>query len=518
MNKNILLITADQWRGDCLGYAGHALVKTPHLDALAKQSLAFKRHYAGAAPCSPARACLYTGLYQMNNRVCSNGSPLDARHDNMALAARRAGYEPTLFGYTDQSIDPRTVSRSDPRCFSYEGVLPGFTPRVQLADHEARWLGWLERNGYQGTLESPEIHFPASGPQDPPTTEPPSYNAEETQTAYICGEFIEWLQEQSYFSGYTDTGWFAHVSFLRPHPPFCVPEPYCNMYSADVIPPACGTGNQAKIKAQHVFLEHQFKVQEKTSFIPGLTGKVAQWDESAFKTIAAIYFGMISEVDAQIGRLVRALKQYDMWDNTVIIFTSDHGELLGDHCMLGKSGFYDSAYHIPLLIRDPQQSVAHGHSVTRFTEAVDVFPTLMHLMEQPVPPHLDGKSLAPALAGKTLDNWRASAHWEFDFRDIANGRSEQAFGLPSQLCNLSVIRDEQFKYVHFAALPPLLFNLVDDPDESQNVAEKEEYQSVRLLYAEKLLRWRAEHLDQSLALSAVGEAGLVGRLPEHSRF
>lgn len=104
---NVLLITCDQWRGDCLSAAGHPTVETPNADALAREGVMFARHFAGAAPCSPARACLYTGLYQMNNRVCRNGTPLDARHDNLALAARRLGYEPTLFGYTDVAPDPR---------------------------------------------------------------------------------------------------------------------------------------------------------------------------------------------------------------------------------------------------------------------------------------------------------------------------------------------------------------------------------------------------------------------------
>src|SRR3954463_16208670 len=84
MRPNILFITADQWRGDCLGYAGHPRVRTPHLDALAAGGTAFLRHYAQATPCSPARACLYTGLYQMTTRVVRNGTPHDARHDNVA--------------------------------------------------------------------------------------------------------------------------------------------------------------------------------------------------------------------------------------------------------------------------------------------------------------------------------------------------------------------------------------------------------------------------------------------------
>lgn len=110
-----------------------------------------------------------------------------------------------------------------------------------------------------------------------------------------------------------------------------------------------------------------------------------------------------------------------------------------------------------------------------------------------------------------LKNWRASAHWEFDFRDIKNQHAEKTFGIPSQLCNLSVIRDDNFKYVHFAAMPPLLFYLERDPGEATNVVECDEYQSVRLFYAEKMLRWRAEHLDQSLALPEISSEGLVRR-------
>ena len=89
---NVLFVTCDQWRGDSLSGVGHPVVRTPNVERLAKEGVLFSRHYAGAAPCSPARACIYTGLYQMNNRVCRNGTPLDTRHDNIALAARRAGY------------------------------------------------------------------------------------------------------------------------------------------------------------------------------------------------------------------------------------------------------------------------------------------------------------------------------------------------------------------------------------------------------------------------------------------
>jgi arylsulfatase A-like enzyme len=124
---NILLITLDQFRGDCLSCAGHPVVKTPHLDALAAQGVRLARHYSQSSPCSPGRASLYTGLYQMNHRVVANGTPLDRRFDNIARAAKRGGFSPTLFGYTDQSVDPRdTKGPEDPRLKSYEGDLPGW--------------------------------------------------------------------------------------------------------------------------------------------------------------------------------------------------------------------------------------------------------------------------------------------------------------------------------------------------------------------------------------------------------
>ena len=124
--RNVLFITLDQWRGDCLSALGHPVVETPTLDALAARGVLFANHWANAAPCGPSRACLYTGTYQHRNRSILNGTPLDARFTNVALLARESGYDPVLFGYTDTSVDPRTVPPGDPRLSSYEGILPGF--------------------------------------------------------------------------------------------------------------------------------------------------------------------------------------------------------------------------------------------------------------------------------------------------------------------------------------------------------------------------------------------------------
>ena len=146
---NILLITLDQFRADCLSCAGHPVVQTPALDELASSGLRLTRHYSQAAPCSPGRAALYTGTYQMTNRVVANGTPLDSRLDNVAHAARRAGYRPALFGYTDQGVDPRLVDDpDDPRLSTYEGVLPGFDAVLDMGGWQLPWLQWLNGHGY----------------------------------------------------------------------------------------------------------------------------------------------------------------------------------------------------------------------------------------------------------------------------------------------------------------------------------------------------------------------------------
>ena len=124
MKKNVLFVTADQWRGECLSALGH-LVRTPNLDALAAEGTLFTGNFANTAPCGPSRASIHTGMYQLNHRVIANGTPLDERHTNWALEARRAGYRPALFGYTD-------TTRNADAGEVWDGVLPGLEPIVLL--------------------------------------------------------------------------------------------------------------------------------------------------------------------------------------------------------------------------------------------------------------------------------------------------------------------------------------------------------------------------------------------------
>ncbi|HEY5288598.1 MAG TPA: sulfatase-like hydrolase/transferase, partial [Caulobacteraceae bacterium] len=210
---NILLITLDQMRGDCLSAAGHPIVRTPNLDRLARDGARLSRHYSQAAPCGPGRASLYTGLYQMNHRVVANGTPLDRRFDNIAWAARRGGYSPALFGYTDQAIDPREASGpNDSRLSNYEEVLPGFESVDLPSGQLDPWIAWLRRLGHDAPSNS--VAALATEPDRP---------ADHSLSAYLAGRLIDWIKTQ-------DRPWFAHLSQLRPHPPYAAAGRFATLY------------------------------------------------------------------------------------------------------------------------------------------------------------------------------------------------------------------------------------------------------------------------------------------------
>jgi arylsulfatase A-like enzyme len=475
---NILLITLDQFRGDCLSVASHPIVKTPNLDRLAAQGVRLARHYSQAAPCGPGRASLYTGLYQMNHRVVANGTPLDARFDNIAHAARRAGYAPTLFGYTDQAVDPReTDGPDDPRFATYEEVLPGFEVGCSLKPTDgSAWYAWLRDLGYEVTDNWDAMV--GSEPQRP---------AEHSVSAFLTGRLIDWTLRQ-------DGPWFAHLSQLRPHPPYAAAGAFSTMYDpADVPSP--------------IAPDPRHSLHERLLAVPGFAGPR---DEATMQFLATQYFGMISEVDHQLGRLWDALEASGAWDDTLILVTSDHGELLGDHGLIGKLAWFEQSYHVLGIVRDPRAPAAHGSVVERFTENVDVMPTLCEAMGVPVPAQCDGLPLTPFLTGETPPWWREAAHWEFDWRTsfLRNGPHAWPWDRRLETKSLSVRRGEAAAYVHFSDGASLCFDLAADPTWRTLASDP----AVVLDQAQRLLTWRAQHAERTMTGMLIDE-GVVGRWP-----
>ena len=230
MKPNVLLVTLDQFRGDCLSSAGHKVVRTPNLDELARNGVRLANHFSQAAPCSPGRASLYTGLYQMNHRVVANGTPLDDRFDNVARMALRAGYEPTIFGYTDQGVDPRTTtSKDDRRLSTYQEVLPGFDRILNLSEPYPPWLEYLKQNGFDQKSDYNEAL----------RTEPERHEDLSIST-FLTDEFFKWLATQE-----ENKPWFTHLSYLRPHPPYAAAGKWSKQYSPDEVDlPIAATKNR----------------------------------------------------------------------------------------------------------------------------------------------------------------------------------------------------------------------------------------------------------------------------------
>lgn len=515
MIKNVLFITADQWRGPCLSALGHPVVKTPSLDKLAASGVLFKQHYAQTAPCGPARASIHTGMYLQNHRVCDNGTPLDRRFTNMAQEARKRGFDPMLFGHTDTALDPRELAENDPKRTSYETVLPGYSLGQGLLDDPIDWVHWLAEKGCATPDDAlaGDVYrqFDDANNEDKRGVGhlPAPYAAEHTETAFLNEKVMQYIEGQG------DEPWFIHLSWLRPHPPFMVPEPFHGMYKPEQVEAPIRHASMAQEKALHPFLA--YAIDEKLAATPNhgeaLLPSISDEDLAQLKIT---YYAMMSEVDAQMGRLLDFLTDRNLLDSTLIVFCSDHGEQLGDHYLISKLGFFDQSYHIPLIIRAPgsQWDASRGAQVPEFSENIDLMPTILDLLGAVPPAQCDGHSLRPFLEAKSDFAWRTCVHWEFDFRDVVAGKPEQHFGLSLDECCLAVIRDHDYKYVHFNQLPALLFDLRADPGELNNLAQDPEYAGVMLRYAQKMLNWRMRNDDRTLTGWLYHSQGPTQRQPE----
>jgi arylsulfatase A-like enzyme len=321
---NLLFITADQWRGECLSALDHPVVKTPNLDQLASEGLLFQNHFAQCTPCGPSRASLYTGMYMQNHRSIHNGTPLDARHTNIALEMRKLGYEPTLAGYTDTTADPRRYPANDPALKTYEGILPGFARVLAMpsTSFPEPWARWLAAKGYKlpGNLRDLFIksgeNYPGAGSRGK-TYAPACYSKDESDTAFLTDLALQYIRMPD------SSPWFLHLSYLRPHPPYLAPEPYNKMYHSADVPPCEGFSSNEEEMSQHPYLKFLLENNLKAG---NYSAANYPRDENSMRQLRATYYGLMTEVDDNIGRIVAALKETGQYDRTVIAFVSDHGD------------------------------------------------------------------------------------------------------------------------------------------------------------------------------------------------
>ena len=206
-----------------------------------------------------------------------------------------------------------------------------------------------------------------------------------------------------------------------------------------------------------------------------------------------------------------ALERMGAWESTFIVITADHGEQLGDHGLLQKAGFFESSYAVPGIVRDPSHREAHGTEVYRFTENVDIFPTICDALGVPVPAQCDGMPLTPFLRGEEPPWWRDAAHWEYDWRDlyIPQGAHPWPWDRRLERQNLAVLRNEQYAYVQFGDGTWRSFDLAADPTWRTEVTDP----AVVLPLVQAMVLWRSRHTDRTMTGMLLRDGG-VGRRPE----
>ena len=281
-----------------------------------------------------------------------------------------------------------------------------------------------------------------------------------------------------------DTGWVLSLNYIKPHPPNVNCEPYCSMFDPDGMPD--GYRRTEELDSAH-------------PYIRAAIGGGVHVDERHLREFRACYYGMIAELDDNIGLLFDELERSGQWDDTLIVFSADHGEQLGEHYLVGKGHFYDGAMHIPCIVRDPHSAGdgARGCVIDSFVELVDLGPTILDWLGVEQPDRFQGQSLLGALHGEADYRGKTEIHYEFDYRSGARALDPDA-DMDAHL--LWVLRDDRYKYVHFAdaQMPPLLFDLHNDPGEFDNVADLPEHSAIVLDMCQRMLRWRMYHEDQRM--------------------
>jgi choline-sulfatase len=462
---NILLLMTDQLTTRALPAYGNTVVKTPHLDALAARGAVFQNAYCNSPLCVPARAALCTGRQPGHIRSYDNGSELPAAVPTFMHHLRAAGWRTALAGKMH---------------FIGPDQLHGFEERL-VGDIYPAAVDWTPdwSRGVYGNPGASAEKLRHSGPCESPTLEMRYDNTVQTRA-------LAWLRATC--AAPQRQPFFLCVSFTHPHDPFIITEPYWNRYRDSDIPPPSAPPDAAP----HPFNQWINAHHELDRFPP---------KPEEIQNSRRAYYGMVSYIDDKIGEWMDALKTLHLTDDTLVLFTSDHGEMLGEHGMWFKRTFFDAAAKVPLIAAGP--GVKPGQRDVEIVSLVDLFPTILEAAGiTSKPGSLDGHSLMPLLAG--------------DHRGAYDTAFCEYCG-EGPIAPMRFIRKGNFKYVHVHGQAPLLFDLARDPDERRNLASDPAHAAtVQALARELLADWNPEQtlvdiLQSQRERHLVSQALLTGK-------
>ncbi|MEI7767214.1 MAG: arylsulfatase [Phycisphaerae bacterium] len=427
---NVILICADQWRGDCLSSAGHPVVRTPFLDSLACEGARFDRAYSACSSCIPARAALYTGLAQAQHGRCGyqDGVPWDYPV-TIASEFTRQGYQTQAVGKLH--VFPERSQLGFQNVLLHDGYIHFARRNNANQAHIDDYLQW-----FRNEVGRPDADYADHGIDcNSNIARPWGYEEYLHPTNWVASQSINFLRRRD-----PRKPFFLYMSFQRPHTPYDPPAWAFEQYlHAQMPPPPQGAWS----KPLQVF-DNAGKPQ---TF-------VGKFPPDVLQRARAGYFGHMSHIDQQIFRFIESLHECRVGP-TYVAFVSDHGEMLGDHNLWRKGLPYEGSAHIPFLLYGPKDSGIRGNSVVSdLVELRDVMPTLLECAGLVPPAGLDGHSVLPLARGEqTL--WRSHLHGEH----LMFGQS------------VHYIVELRYKYVWFSGSgQEQLFDLTNDPHEVFDLA------------------------------------------------
>jgi arylsulfatase A-like enzyme len=484
--RNVLFIMCDQLRADHLSCAGHPHLKTPAIDSLAARGVLFPRAYVQSGVCGPSRMSYYTGRYMFSHGATWNRVPLSLREKTIGDYLLPAGIRVALAGKTHVLPDLDGLER-----YGIEGgsaiaalMRAGRFEELDRYDghsppgDESGYAAYLRAQGYNSDDPWSDYVISADGPDGPVSgwhmrnVHLPARVAEEhSETAYMTREAMRFVTDMG------DKPWFLHLSYVKPHWPYMVPAPYHKMYGADDCLPL--NRAESELADQHPVLAAYRQHEESQSF---------QRPEAP-SIVRPAYMGLIGQLDDWLGRLFDHLKKLGRFDDTLIFFTSDHGDFLGDHWLGEKEMFYEEAQRVPFIVYDPDPSADATRGIVdqRFVEAVDVVPTCLAALEQPAYEHLvEGRSLLPLLRGGQAGAWRDAVFSELDY-SFREARKILKRG--PRDCRAIMVRTDRWKYVWWQDFRPMLFDLANDPRELRDLGADSAHAPVRREMEERMAAW-----------------------------
>jgi arylsulfatase A-like enzyme len=477
----------DQLRADHLSCAGHPHLQTPAIDGLARRGVLFPRAYVQSGVCGPSRMSYYTGRYMFSHGATWNRVPLSLREKTIGDFLRPAGIRVALAGKTHVLPDTEGLERYGIEGGSAMAALmrAGRFEELDRYDghsppgEESHYAAYLRRHGYNSDDPWSDYVIAANGPNGEKASGwhlrnarlPARVREEHSETAYMTREAMRFIDEMG------DRPWFLHLSYVKPHWPYMAPAPYNDMYG----PQECLPVNRAEseLADQHPVLAAYRQHEESVSF--------SRPDGPS--TVRPTYMGLIRQIDDWLGRLFEHMRKAGRLDDTLIVFTADHGDFLGDHWLGEKEMFYEEALRVPFIVCDPDPAAdgTRGTVDDRFVEGIDVVPTTLAALGLPPHDHLvEGRSLLPLLRGTQSAPWRDSVFSELDY---SFREARQILKRKPQECRAMMVRTDRWKYVWWQDYRPMLFDLDNDPKELRDLGADTSYAQVCREMDERLAHW-----------------------------